>query len=117
MSVLEGSARIALLRALEYKLIQNIFIMDGFKKLCQYYWQKKPEVIIVRTGHEEFCVGIPKSDNKSKVYIKQCSNLKCILEEVRNLVDDNFRVIVYRENGNYAIPDPEKIETDKKADY
>ena len=91
--------------------------MDVFIKLCQYYWQQKPEVIIVRTGTNEFCVGIPETDGKKPVYVRQNSSLGSILEEVRILVDDEFRVITYRKNGKYAVPDPEQIEKDKREDY
>lgn len=93
--------------------------MEDFKRFCEYCWESDPnEVILVKMGRKDYFIGVPGDGCNSKpVFTRQESELPVLVSEINVLVGNKVRVVTYRENGKYCVPNPDKIREDKALDY
>lgn len=92
--------------------------MRSFKKFCEYCWESgSDEVIVVKLARDNYLVGTPPFGDTPAIFVRQESSLPALIKELRMLANDRIRVVSYRKNGVYSIPDPDKIKQDESLDY
>lgn len=87
-----------------------------FVKLCERIWKIRPDdIVAVRTGERSYLIGYPSefARNNEEV-IKSTAELHEYLGKVTN----SYTVIQHvSHDGNYVVPDVDRLDRDRKIDY